>query len=73
MEKSFDLNNRTLEKVSNEFAMVRFAKANVGNGERLFLENPATGEYILLDSVVLESLIDLGADGLSNIVVAARQ
>ena len=73
VKKSFDLHGRPLEKVSNEFAMVRFAKATVGNGERLLLENPATGEFILLDPIVLEALIDLGTEELSNIVVTVRQ
>ena len=39
------LNNKQL--ISNEFAMVRFEKVLVGNGERLLLEIPGSDQSIL--------------------------
>ena len=68
----FDLGDNELQRVSNEFAMVHFGKVRVGNGERLLLENPSSGDYVLLDPVVLEAIVDLNIDELSKLVEKVR-
>ena len=71
--KPYELGNHQLERVSNEFAMVHFSKVRVGNGERLLLKNPSSGDYVLLDAVVLEAIVDLGNDELSKLVEKVRE
>ena len=71
--KPYDLGENQLQRVSNEFAMVHFSKVRVGNGERLLLENPSSGDYVLLDPVVLEAIVDLGSDELSKLVEKVRE
>lgn len=70
--KPYELGDNPLQRVSNEFAMVHFGKVRVGNGERLLIENPSSGEYVLLDPVVLEAIVDLEIEDLSKLVEKVR-
>ncbi|MGK7377319.1 hypothetical protein ACSFXN_05720 [Planococcus sp. 1R117A] len=69
----YDSDKSNLEILSNEFAMVRFGKVKVGNGERLLIQVPSSGDFVLLDPIVLEAIAELGHDELSQLLVKVSE
>ncbi|MEH7251574.1 hypothetical protein V7111_05560 [Neobacillus niacini] len=72
MQKHVDISNLELEKLSNEFAMVRFGKVRMGNGERLLIQSSG-GEQVLLDPTILDAIASLGHEELSRLLVAVTE
>ena len=72
MQKNIDINNLELERLSNEFAMVRFGKVKMGNGERLLILSSG-GDQVLLDPTILEAIASLGHEDLSRLLVAVSE
>ncbi|MEH7248614.1 hypothetical protein V7114_17710 [Neobacillus niacini] len=58
--------------MSNEFAMVRFGKVNMGNGERLLIQSSG-GDQVFLDPTILEAIAQLGHEDLSRLIVAVTE
>jgi hypothetical protein len=62
-----------MEKISNEFGLVQFGKVMVGNGERLLIKVPSSGEQVLLDPVLLTAIASLDTSQLSLLVQTVRE
>ncbi|MBM4764994.1 hypothetical protein [Bacillus sp. B15-48] len=72
MEKQINTDTTNLQKLSNEFAMVRFGKVTMQNGERLLIQSSG-GDQVLLDPILLEAIASLGHEDLSRILVVANE
>ncbi|MBY3793754.1 dihydrodiol dehydrogenase [Rhodococcus fascians] len=57
-------------RLANEFADVYVERKVHGNGQRLEIVSPRTGQSILLDPVILEALTALDLAALTAILVA---
>ena len=57
-------------RLANEFADVFIERKVHGNGQRLEIVSPRTGQSILLDPVILEALTALDIADLTAILVA---
>ncbi|MFS0823137.1 hypothetical protein [Bacillus sp. 1P02SD] len=72
MSEAMSYDKSTLERLSNEFAMVYFGKVKTGNGERLLIQDTDDNQ-VLLDPVVLAAIVALDDDLLSKIVEKSQE